>query len=92
MDISIVVNKPVLKGNTEPVASMWSKWNPETLKTEKSSELTPLSTQKNIRKTLGESVKKYSLAKGELIAKQQIYFENEERRSQEKHDAEQLGA
>lgn len=42
--------------------------------------------------TLEESVKKYSLEKVDLISEQKKYFENEDKRAQEKHDAEQLRA
>lgn len=76
-----------------PVRPMWAKWNPEVLKTPKSAELaTPLSKKKNFKSSLGESVKKYSTEKVELIEYQKKYFMNEEKRAQEKHDAEQLRA
>jgi len=76
-----------------PVQPSWTKWNPELLSQPKSTELlTPLSSKKNIKTTLGESVKKYSLGKLELINEQKKYFQNEDRRAQEKHDAEQLQA
>jgi len=48
--------------------------------------------KKNNTTTLGKNVKKYSLDKVELISKQKIYFENEEKRAQEKHEAELLRA
>lgn len=50
----------------------------------------PLSNKKKLKTTLGESVKKYSIEKVELIKQQQKYFMNEERRAQENYDAEQL--
>ncbi|CAI6343200.1 unnamed protein product [Macrosiphum euphorbiae] len=75
----------------QPVS--WTKWNPELLSQPKSTELlTPLSSKKTIKTTLGESVKKYSLGKLELINEQKKYFQNEDRRAQEKHDAEKLQA
>lgn len=76
-----------------PIQPLWTKWNPELLSQPKSTELlTPISLKKNIKPTLGESVKKYSLGKLELINEQKKYFQNEDRRAQEKHDAEQLQA
>ncbi|XP_008180704.1 uncharacterized protein LOC103308681 [Acyrthosiphon pisum] len=76
-----------------PVQPSWTKWNPELLTQPKSTELlTPLSSKKTIKTTLGESVKQYSLGKLELINEQKKYFQNEDRRAQEKHDAEQLQA
>lgn len=93
MDVSILPAKITAQDEEENVAvqPMWAKWNPEVLNTQKSAELTtPLSNKKNLKTTLGESVKKYSVEKVELIKHQQKYFMNEERRAQEKYDAEQL--
>lgn len=43
-----------------PMPPMWAKWSSEMLKTKKNAELTtPLSNKKNIKTTLGDSVKKY---------------------------------
>ncbi|XP_050065830.1 uncharacterized protein LOC126554859 [Aphis gossypii] len=70
--------KDVVTSDTEQQQHMWAKWNPEVLKNNKSAELmTPLATKKNIKTTLGDSVKKYSLKKLYLIRKIQ-YFENED--------------
>lgn len=68
MDESIIQVKK--KSNVEDkdlsVQPTWAKWNPETLKTQKSAELkTPY--KKNIKTTLGDSVKIYSQVKIELI-------------------------
>lgn len=48
--------------------------------------------RKTVKQMLGESVKKYSLDKIDLITAQKKYFENEDRRAQEKHDADELRA
>jgi len=83
----------VVTSDTVQQQHMWAKWNPEVLKNNKSAELmTPFATKKNIKTTLGDSVKKYSLEKLDLIRKQKQYFENEDKRAQEKHNADELRA
>ncbi|XP_022161484.1 uncharacterized protein LOC111027418 [Myzus persicae] len=82
----------VVTPDTVQQQHMWAKWNPEVLKNNKSAELTPIALKKNIKTTLGDSVKKYSLEKLNLIKNQTQYFENEEKRAQEKHNAEELRA
>ncbi|XP_060873307.1 uncharacterized protein LOC132947127 [Metopolophium dirhodum] len=92
---TVFVDNPiaVVTPDTVQQQHMWAKWNPEVLKNNKSAELmTPLALKKNIKTTLGDSVKKYSLEKVNLIKKQSQYFENEEKRAQEKHNAEELRA
>lgn len=91
---TVFVDNPmaVVTPDTVQQQHMWAKWNPEVLKNNKSVELTPLAPKKNIKTTLGDSVKKYSLEKLNLIKKQTQYFENEEKRAQEKHNAEELRA
>jgi len=82
---------PVVTPDTVQQQHMWAKWNPEVLKNNKSAELmTPLAFKKNIKNSLGDSVKKCSLEKVNLIKKQTQYFKNEEKRAQEKHNAEEL--
>lgn len=54
--------------------------------------MTPFTTKKNIKTTSGESVKKYSLEKLDLIRKQKKYFENEDKRAKEKHNADEMRA
>lgn len=83
----------VVTADTVQQQHMWAKWNPEVLKNNKSAELmTPLAMKKKIKTTLGDSVKKYSLEKLQLITTQKQYFENEEKRAQEKHNADELRA
>lgn len=70
MDVSFVPTNTTSQGVEEnvPVRPMWAKWNPEVLKTPKSAELaTPFSKKKNAKTTIGESVKKYSTEKIELM-------------------------
>lgn len=88
MNISIVpvVTMFNVSDSNLPVPPTWAMWSSELLKTKKSTDLTPpLSKKTNKKINIKKSKKKYSEEKVRLVTQQKNFFENEERRPQERH-------